>query len=119
MAKTENVTPGTDSEWETVVEPFGETWDFSKNAVLIGIYRSVKVVQLPDLNKPNEMRDSNVYEVETADTGEKVSVWGNYAIDEAFATIDPGTVVRIEFQGKIKIHGGAQEVNQFVVQTKK
>jgi len=119
MADAKNVTKGNETEWETVVEPFGETWDFSKNTVLIGTYRSVKIVQLPDLNKPNEMRDSNVYEIEEATTGEKVSVWGNYAIDEAFTEIAPGTVVRIEFQGKIKINGGAQEVNQFVVQTKK
>lgn len=112
-------TTGSASEWETVVEPYGESWDFDKNAVLIGTYRGKKIVQLPDIQNPAKMRDSNVYEIETADTGEKVSVWGNYAIDEAFSKIDPGAVVRIEFQGKIKIKGGAQEVNQFVVQTKK
>ena len=108
----------TEQGWETVVEPYGETWDFDKNPVLIGKYLSTKTVELPDLNKPGEMRPSNVYEIEAADSGDKVSVWGGYSIDEAFAKITPGNLVRIEFHGKVKIKGGAQEVKQFTVQTR-
>lgn len=115
--KADNVVE-TDEGWETVVEPYGATWDFDSNPTLIGVYKGMKTVSLPDLNRPDEMRDSNVYEIDEASTGEKVSVWGGYSIDEAFTKISPGAQVRIEFKGKIKIKGGAQEVKQFVVQTR-
>lgn len=115
--RADNVATGTESEWETVVEPFGESWDFTKNPVLIGTYNSNKEIELDDTQNPGKKRMSKVYEVETVDTGEKVSVWGTFAIDQAFEQIEPGTIVRIEHKGKIPIHNGAQTVNQFVVQT--
>ena len=117
MAKAaDNVVVGSESEWETVVEPYGESWDFSKNPVIIGTYVSSKSVELTD--NRGDKRENMVYEIESGDDGGKYSVWGGYALDEAFAQIETGTVVRIEFQGKAELSNG-QTVNKFVVQTKK
>lgn len=120
MAKpAENVTTNTtDSEWNTVAEPYAPSWDFDQNPELIGTFVEHRVVEQDDLNKPGEKRDANVYEILAADTGEKVSVWGSYVIDEAFANIATGTTVRIVFHGEEDIKGG-RSVKKFTVQTKK
>lgn len=109
----------TDEGWETVVEPYGKTWDFDTDPILIGIYNGSKVVTQPDMNDPDKERDVTVYEITEATTGEKVSVWDSYSIHEAFTQITPDTQVRIEFKGKVAIDGGKRTVKQFVVSQKK
>lgn len=110
-------TDANDEGWETIVEPYGATWDFDTHSVLIGRYLSTRTVEQDDLNNPGEKRDANVYEIETADDGEKVSVWGTYSIDQAFEDIEIGKLVRIEFVGKVNLDGG-RSVRQFKIQTK-
>lgn len=120
MAKpAENVSANaTDSEWNTVAEPYAPTWDFDQNPELIGTFNGVRTVEQDDMNNPGQKRDANVYEILAADSGEKVSVWGSYVIDEAFAGIEPGTVVRIVFHGEEQIKGG-RSVKKFTIQTRK
>lgn len=118
MAKAENISTGSESEWETKAEPFADTWDFDKNSVLIGTFLSRRVVEQDDLNNPGQKRDANVYTIQAADDGEKYSVWGTWAIDEAFKTIEPGTLCRFEYQGKADLDGG-RTVRKFLIQTKK
>lgn len=107
-----------DSGWEVKVEPFSPTWDFERNPVLIGQFVNHRTTEQDDLNNPGQTREANVYEIVEATNGEKYTVWGSYAIDEAFADIAPGTIVRITFEGKVEIKGG-RSVNQFRVETKK
>lgn len=118
MAKNAANVDTTEDGWETVVEPFAPTWDFDENGTLVGIFVNHRVVEQPDMNNEGEMRDANVYEITNAGDGEKYSVWGTYAIDEAFKTIPKGNQVRIIFEGKVPIDGGKRTVNQFRVQTK-
>lgn len=106
-----------DEEWTTVAEPYGDTWDFDANPVLIGTYNGSREVEQDDLNNPGEKRMANVYEIAALDDGEKYSVWGTYVLDEAFAKIPTGNIVRIEFQGKTEI-GGGRTVRKFTVATK-
>lgn len=118
MAKNADNVATTDDGWDTVVEPYAPTWDFEANGTLVGTYLKSREVEQPDMNDPNEKRIANVYEIARADDGEKYSVWGTYAIDEAFQTIPVGNAVRIIFEGKVPIDGGKRTVNQFRVQTK-
>lgn len=107
-----------DSDWETKVEPYGDSWDFKKNPVLEGVYNGVKKVDFTD-KKSGEIRATNVYEVENSEG--KWSVWGSYNIDAAFTGDDPipvGNLVRITFEGQADTSDG-QRVNKFIVQTKK
>lgn len=107
-----------DSEWETVVEPYADTWDFDASPVLIGSYVGSRQVEQDDLNNPGEKRMANVYEIEDASEGKKYSVWGTYAIDEAFPKITVGSIVRIEYHGKTDLDGG-RTVRKFTVQSKR
>lgn len=120
--KAQNIGVGTDEEWLTVVEPFSPTFDF-KNAgdQLSGVFLSRRLVELPDDNKPGETRMANAYEL-LAETG-KWTVWGGYAIDEAFGPenapkIHVGEIVRFLYDGKVELDGG-RTVRQFTVQVKK
>ncbi len=111
-----------DDGWKTVVEPYGDTWDFDKNPVCIGQYLSKREVEQDDMNNPGTMRMANVYELVTpgssdSRTDEKVSVWGTYILDEAFAKIEVGKFVRIEYTGKVDLKGG-REVRKFKVSVK-
>ena len=114
-----------DSEWETVVEPYADSWDFQKNPELIGTYLGSKVVQFTQVNKETgelETRESNVYEIQTKD-GDKFSVWGSYNIDAAFlpgseTELPVGSMVRILHEGKAPLDGG-RSVNKFTVQVRR
>lgn len=118
---SKNVTPGTDEEWETIVEPYAPTFPFENQGdVISGQYLSVKEVEQDDLARPGEKRMVNCYEILSASDDTKYSVWGTHSIDEAFGKgIQVGETVRIVFEGKIPIKGGAQTVNQFIVQRKR
>ena len=116
--KAGNVTQGTDDEWETVVEPYADTWNFDDNPILIGTYTGSREVEQDDLNNPGEKRMANVYEIVDGSDGNKWSVWGTYALDEAFTKIAIGSTVRILFEGKADI-GGGRTVRKFTVQSKR
>ena len=115
LSPAKNVTQSdSDAGWTTVAEPYGDTWDFSKNPVLVGTYESTRTVEQDDLNNPGEKRDANVYEIVTADDGTKVTVWGSFIIDEAFQKIPVGSEVRIEYVGKAELQGG-RSVNKYKI----
>lgn len=116
-----NVSAGSQEEWETIVEPYAPTFPFENEGdVISGQYLSVKEVEQDDLARPGEKRMVNCYEILSDSDQTKYSVWGTHSIDEAFHKgIEVGSTVRIVFQGKIPIKGGAQTVNQFVVQRKR
>lgn len=116
-----NVKQGTQEEWETKVEPYAPTFSFEKEGdSLTGTFTAKRTVSQPDLNSddPGAMRDANVYEILSAADGSKYSVWGNYAIDQAFTDIVEGQTVRITYYGKESI-GGGRTVNKMKVEVKK
>jgi hypothetical protein len=119
MSAAKNVTPVTDDAgWETVVEPFGETYSFeTPGDVLIGKFLGSKIVQTEDLNKPGEMRDQTVYDVED-DSGKRWSVWSSYNIDVGLGSVAVGNLVRIEYVGKVDIDNGRRSVKQFKIAVK-
>jgi len=103
--------------WQTVVEPFPETFPFDKPGdTLAGFFESAKEVEQEDMNNPGEKRMATVYTIRQGE--KKFGVWGSYNIDEAFAKIPPGTEVRIVFDGKVPIDGGKRTVKQFTVQAR-
>jgi len=117
-----NVQPGTEEEWDTVVAPYGPTFPFENEGdTLTGTYLSVKQVEQDDMANPGEKRMANVYAIRSDADGTEYSVWGTFAIDDAFADgkIVEGQTVRIVFNGKIPIDNGKRSVNQFTVQVKK
>lgn len=121
-----------EGDWDSVVEPYADTWDFDKSPVLVGTYLASRQVEQDDLNNPGQKRMANVYEIESGTDGEKYSVWGTFAIDVAFlgdlqedgsrkATgkeVQIGNQVRFEYQGKANLEGG-KTVRKFVVQTRR
>lgn len=116
MAPTaRNVTEGTEQEWTTKVEPFPATWDFESNAVLQGVFESKKELEQDALDGGKRM--VWVYTIRTSD-GEKHGVWGSYNIDQGMQDLEPGTEVRITYEGTVKIDNGARSVKQFVIQTR-
>lgn len=113
--KAENITEVTDDGWNTVVEPYADTFDFaSEGATLMGTYTGKREVEQEGLDgKP---RTVNVYEVQDS-SGKKWSVWGSYNIDDAFSKINEGQAVKIVFEGIANLDGG-RTVKKFTVLSK-
>jgi hypothetical protein len=108
-----------DQGWETLVEPFGENFPFADPGdTLIGTLYGSKIVSMPDLNNPGEMRDQIVYEI-VDENGKKWSVWGSFNIEQALADVGEGEQVRIEFAGKVPTSKPGQTVKQFKVAVKR
>lgn len=118
--KADNVTPTTDdSGWETVVEPFGETYAFeTEGDTLIGTYTGSSKVMTDDLNNPGEKREQTVYEI-TDESGKKWTVWASHNIDAALSNLTPPVMVRIQYKGKVSIDSGKRSVKQFAVAVKR
>lgn len=116
----ENVSSVTDSDgWETVVEPFGETYSFeTEGDTLTGTYTGFSKVMTDDLNNPGEKREQTVYEI-VDENGKKWSVWSSFNIDAALSDLDPNTMVRIRYDGKVEIDNGKRTVKQFTVSVKR
>lgn len=113
MAKAANIDT-TNEGWETVVEPYAESWDFQTSPVCVGTYLGSRVVEMTD-KRTGEIRNTNVYELDTEEG--KRSVWGSFNIDAAFESIPVGNQVRIVFEGQADTSSG-QRVNRFTVQTR-
>lgn len=111
-------TNASDSEWNTIVEPFAESWDFTKNPVLIGTYVSTKEIEVDDPKTETGKRTVQVYNVQNDEDGKQYAVWGSYNIDQGFAQIGEGQVIRIEHLGKVPTSTPGQTVNRFLIQTK-
>jgi hypothetical protein len=114
-----NVKPVDNEGWETVVEPYGETYSFeTPGDTLIGTYSGNKEVSTEDLNNPGEMRDQTVYEI-TDQNEKKWSVWSAFNIDAALADLPIGSMVKITFDGKVPIDNGKRTVKQFTIAVKR
>lgn len=114
MAQAKNISAGTEGEWKTIVEPFPESWNFKENPVLVGVYQSKKELEQDGLD--GNPRMVWVYTIEA--NGTKYGVWGSYNINAGLADIEPGTEVRIQYDGTVKIDNGARSVKQFTIQTR-
>ena len=114
-----NVESVDDEGWETVVEPYGETYTFeTEGDTLTGTYKGSKIVATEDLNKPGEMRDQTVYSV-VDEQGKEWSVWASHNIDAGLENVNPGDMVRIRFDGKVSIDSGKRSVKQFTIAVKR
>jgi|SRR5882672_151862 len=107
-----------DSDWSTLVKPYGASWNFEENPVFVGTYLSTRTVELEDLNELGKMRATPVHAFVDAN-GEEFSIWSSYNIDMAIENVSPGTMMRIRFEGKVPVDGGKRTVKQFTIQSKK
>lgn len=113
--KAENIEQVTDEGWETVVEPYADTFSFdSEGDTLIGTYVGKREVEQTGLD--GNPRLANVYEV-TDSNGKKWSVWGSAMIDTAFDSIEVGKAVKIIYEGTAELDGG-RSVNRYTVLSK-
>ena len=113
--KAENITEVTDEGWETVVEPYADTFSFeTEGDTLIGTYFNKRQVEQEGLDgKPREV---NVYEIQDS-SGKKWSVWGSAMLDMAFESIELNKAVKIVYEGTAALDGG-RSVNRFTVLSK-
>lgn len=111
-----NVETVSEDGWNTVVEPYPDSWTPTQvGETIVGVYASKKTITQDGLDgKPREV---DIYTIVKND-GEKVAVWGSYAIDLAFELIGEGQEVRIKYEGTKPINNGAQSVKTFTVQTR-
>lgn len=114
-----NVNAVDEQGWETVVEPYGETYSFeTAGDTLIGTYKGSKSVDTEDLNNPGETREQTVYEI-VDENGKLWSVWSSHNVDVGMEAASPGQMVRIRFDGKVPIDGGKKSVKQFTIAVKR
>lgn len=81
----------TNDEWITAGSGSGEMWD-EATGPLVGKY----IKKRSDVGPNNSM----VYTLRK-DDGSEVGIWGSIVIDTKFKEIDVGSLVRIEFVGKV------------------
>lgn len=113
--QADNITEVTDEGWETVVEPYADTFSFdSEGSTLMGTYLGKREVEQEGLD--GLPRIVNVYEIQD-NSGKKWSVWGSAMIDTAFESISEGSAVKIVFEGVAQLDGG-RSVKRFTVLSK-
>lgn len=104
-------------EWETIQEPFPDTWDFEENAIMVGKLLAVRTQEMDGFD--GEKRDAKLYDFET-EAG-KFSVWGSYQIDVSIDDSMIGNTFRIDYLGTRAFTGdtGPQNVKDFRVARKR
>lgn len=113
--QAENIEQVNDEGWETVVEPYADTFVFDNEGdTLIGTYVNKREVEQTGLD--GEPREVNVYEI-TDNSGKKWSVWGSAMLDMAFESIELNKAVKIVYEGTAALDGG-RSVNRFTVLSK-
>ena len=105
-------------EFVTVYEGIGETWDFKVSPVLVGVYMRSERTEMLKYGSKTETEMRDVYTIKTS-SGILAAVWGSFALNRAFSTIETGKVVRITYTGKTEIDGTDKEVKDFVVEVAK
>lgn len=115
MAKDAGNVEVTNEGWNTLVKPFAPTWAPEDGDTLTGVFLGSRMVEQDDLQNPGEKREAPVYEVKDSN-GQDWSVWGSYALDEAFESIAEGQEVRITYHGKEQIDNGRRSVKKYTVQ---
>lgn len=114
-----NVESVDDAGWETVVEPFPETYTFeTPGDTLVGTYKGNKEVETDDLNDPGKTRMQTVYTI-TDENGKDWGIWESYNVAEGMKNATPGDMVRFRFDGKVPIDGGKRNVKQFTIAVKR
>ena len=114
-----NVQSVDDEGWETVVEPYGETYAFENAGdTLTGTYKGSKEVDTEDLNNPGETRAQTVYEI-VDENGKLWSVWSSFNIEQGMEAANPNDMVRIRFDGKVPIDNGKRSVKTFTIAVKR
>lgn len=78
-----------------------------KGDTLIGVYQSVKA----DVGKNH----SNLYTITEEPSGEEFVVWGCKVLDNRFASIPMGSLVKIVFEGRVTPPLPARPYNDYVV----
>ena len=118
MAKpANNVHDVDDQGWETIVAPYGPTFEFKNEGdMLTGTFVSKREVEQEDDN--GDPRMVNVYEIVSDSDGTAYSVWGNYSVNEGLVNVVAGEQVRIMYHGKADLKGG-RTVNKMTVQVKR
>lgn len=97
-----------DKKWKDWSGGSGETWDFKKEKVLIGVFKGSRPVE-------TKFGPKVVFQVETPDHKQK-DVWETAQIKSFFNSIEVGTEIRIAYKGKVESKGG-QMVNSFDFKT--
>lgn len=75
---------------DTESSEFGESWNFTKDKVLIGTFIEMK----DNVGK----HKSKVYTIQKED-GSKVAVWGSTVLDGRMKNLTTGELVKIEYLG--------------------
>jgi hypothetical protein len=102
-------------EVEVLEEDMGEPFTFTEDApVFLGVFTGHKKVMLIEGND----RESTLYGFLTADTGEKVSLWGPFQIDEAMRDANSGDAFLFQWNGKREGKGG-RTINTFDIRVKR
>lgn len=103
---------------EVVEEDMGEPVVWDNEPQFAGYFTGLhKTISLPDLNNPEQLRDSNLYGFTQIPTGTKRSIWGNYQIDGAMENVSAGDAVLFRFEGKRQ--NGTKQVNTFTIKVKR
>lgn len=101
--------------FETVYEGLGETWDFNKNPVMIGIYQNHDTTEMLKYGSKTETELRDVYTFKLADDS-LAAVWGSYSINRGMKPVSPGKLVRLTYNGKSDINDGDRQVKDFKVE---
>lgn len=101
----------------TTYEGLGETWDFNKNPVLLGIYQRHESVEMLKYGSRTEMEMRDAYTFKLGD-GTLAVVWGSFSLNRGLSDIATGKLCRITYNGKEKFgkEGDDREVKDFKVE---
>lgn len=107
------------TQWAELMPDYGKEVEFAKvGDSFVGILANRRIVPVPDLENPGEMRDAMLFEFLGTDA-ERYAIWGSYSIENKLDNVADGTPVRIEYRGidqfNDKVTGAPRQVKRFKV----
>lgn len=101
----------------TTYEGLGETWDFNKNPVMLGVYQRHESVEMFKFKSNTEKEWRDVYTFKLSD-GTLAAVWGSFSLNRGLSDVTIGSLCRITYNGKEKFGNESddREVKDFRVE---
>jgi len=106
------------AEFVTTYEGLGDTWDFTIQPVMIGIYQRREEVEMLKYGSKTELEMRKVYTFKISD-GTLAAVWGSFSLERGLGDIEYGDIVRITYSGKSDIAGTDKTVKDFKIEVAK
>lgn len=103
------------TEFETVYEGLGTTWDFTVHPVFVGYFQRYEETEQFKYGSKTEKEMRPVWTFKGPD-GELYAIWGSFSLERGLRDVKFDDLVRITYNGKNTIGETNREVKDFKIE---